>query len=454
MAAAYRTWQANADLSPDASIAVTLMHTGDLAAIEALGFQTHSVFGDQVLGQVRFRDVPALVADDAVLWISTGRPSDTHLDTAVHDIRARATAPVTGAPVDGLWHADVSSGALTHAPKATGKGVIVAVMDTGIDFTHPMFIDAAGKTRILKIWDQTLTPATIAECPPVRLLASNDTYGVEFDAAKIQAHLDGNAEIAHRDCGGHGTHVAGIAAGGTNFTPLLGDAELVGVAPEADIIAVKIPLGGPELKLFYKQSGGEVPWARQFADGVLYCLRTAKDLDKPVVINMSFGHDASAGDGLDDDSRFIDAVLDPTQPPGDNNFPTGALIVNFGGQRGRSLEPDGSYHRARVWPDRRPAAAGRPARNRDDDTEPLPDVAVQAAPARVLLVPPSCGSALGGLRGALAAPEFTFSADVMAGGVIVNGEVVGNKAGARDRRACRAAAQGQLGGGSPPTATA
>ena len=120
MAAAYRTWHANADISPDASIAVTLMHTGDLAAIEALGFQTHSVFGDQVLGQVRFRDVPALVADDAVLWIATGRPSDKQLDTAVRDIRARATAPVSGAPVDGLWHADVSSGGAD--PRLEGDG--------------------------------------------------------------------------------------------------------------------------------------------------------------------------------------------------------------------------------------------------------------------------------------------------------------------------------------------
>ena len=118
-------------------------------------------------------------------------------------------------------------------------------MDTGIDFTHPMFIDASGNTRILRIWDQTLTPATIAECPPVRLPASNDTYGVEFDAAKIQGHLNGGAQIAHRDCAGHGTHVAGIAAGGTNFVPVFGDAELVGVAPEADIIAVKIPSAVP-----------------------------------------------------------------------------------------------------------------------------------------------------------------------------------------------------------------
>ena len=260
----------------------------------------------------------------------------------------------------------------------------------------------------------------------MRLLASNDTYGVEFDAAKIQAHLDGNAEIAHRDCGGHGTHVAGIAAGGTNFTPLLGDAELVGVAPEADIIAVKIPLGGPELKLFYKQSGGEVPWARQFADGVLYCLRTAKDLDKPVVINMSFGDDASAGDGFDDDSRFIDAVLDPTQPPGDNNFPTGALIVKSAGNEGEAwsrmaritVPASGQI----VVPFRLADQHGTATTTRNHCQTlrykpPLHAYFWYRRPAAPLSV-----------AFAVRSPhQTTFSADVMAGGVIVNGEVVGNK---------------------------
>ncbi|MEI9927554.1 MAG: S8 family serine peptidase [Sphingomonas sp.] len=59
-----------------------------------------------------------------------------------------------------------------------------------------------------------------------------------FDAAAIEAALNGGAALAHRDCIGHGTHVAATAAGGVIF-PSGGDARLVGVAPEADIIAVK-----------------------------------------------------------------------------------------------------------------------------------------------------------------------------------------------------------------------
>jgi subtilisin family serine protease len=340
LSAAYGTWREHSDLAPDASIAVSLMFTGELAPIEALGFETHGVFGDQALGLVYFKDIPALVGYDGVLWLAAGRVSRRDLDTAVHDIRARASAPISGPAVDGVWHADVATGAFTHIPHATGKGVIVAIMDTGIDYTHPMFISGTSptvKTRILRIWDQGLTPAAVTNCPPSRLLVSSDTYGVEFTSAQIEADLNGAAGIAHRDCIGHGTHVAGIAAGGTHFPSVVGDASKVGVAPEADIIAVKI-LDNPD-KIFYTlangSTGGEVPWTRRFADGVLYCLRTARELDnRPVVINMSFGDDSYPGDGLDEDARFVDAVLDPTHAAGDNNFPTGAIIVKSAGNEG------------------------------------------------------------------------------------------------------------------------
>ena len=223
LSAAYRAWREHPDALARRRRQRQPLFTGDLASIEALGFQTGSVVADQALGIVRFKDIPKLVEHPGVLWISGGRPRKKYLDVAVRDVRARATAPISGAPVDGVWHADVSSGALTHIPKATGKGVIVAIMDTGIDCSHPMFIvpgSSPKKSRILKIWDQGLTPSSVSECPASTLMASSttDRYGVEFDRTQIEAALNGGAALAHRDCDGHGTHVAGIAAGGTNFT--------------------------------------------------------------------------------------------------------------------------------------------------------------------------------------------------------------------------------------------
>ncbi|MGH9496225.1 MAG: S8 family serine peptidase [Candidatus Sulfotelmatobacter sp.] len=334
--AAWSAWEKEPDISPNAGISVNLRFVNDLSEIEALGFETHSVFGDQALGVVRFKDIPRLTEHPNVVWISAGGRHRAHLDRAVRDIRARATAPISGAPVDGIWAADVSSGALTSIPKATGKGVIVAIMDTGIDYTHPMFlsqISPTKKTRILKIWDQGLTPSAVTDCPDKSLLASADTYGVEFDSTKIEAALNGGTDLDHKDCEGHGTHVAGIAAGGTLFTPIFGDATLVGVAPEADIIAVKF-LDNPD-KIFYRladnSTGAEISWTSRFRDGLLYCLRTARTMDRPVVVNMSFGDDALPGDGLDDDARWVDGLLDPAAAAGDNNFPKGAIVVKSAG---------------------------------------------------------------------------------------------------------------------------
>ena len=344
VSAALREWRESPDAAPDAAASVNLIFTGDLAAIEALGFEAASVVGDQALGIVRFRDIPKLVEHPGVLWLSGGTRRQKHLDVAVRDVRARATAPISGPPVDGVWHATVDQGTLTSVPKATGKGVIVAIMDTGIDYTHPMFIvpgSSPMQSRILKIWDQGLTPTSFAECPDVNLLASSNTmsYGVEFDRAQIETALNGGASLRHRDCDGHGTHVAGIAAGGTEFLPVFGDASKVGVAPEADIIVVKY-LDPPE-EMFYRKAdnsvGAKVLDAAPFQDGVMYCLRTARALGKSVVINMSFGSSAMPGDGLDDDARWVDAVLDPNHAPGDLNFPKGAIVVNAAGNDGNNV---------------------------------------------------------------------------------------------------------------------
>jgi subtilisin family serine protease len=339
MSEAFRAWRQNPDLAPDAGVSVSLSFTGGLAPIEALGFETHAVFGDQAVGVVYFRDVPTLTAYPGVLSIFAGQSPKFDLDTAVQDMRARATAPISGSPIDGVWHAEIATGALTHIPKGTGKGVIVAIIDSGIDYTHPMFMSQTTptkKTRILRIWDQGLIPATLAECPPPRLLASSNTYGVEYDSSKIEAALNGGTDIAHRDYNGHGTHVAGIAAGGTRFAWLVGDASKVGVAPEADIMVVKF-MDVPRkiyIRLPDGSVGQEVFSSPRFKDAVLYCLRTARELNRPVVINMSFGNPSYPGDGLDEHARFLDLLLDPAQAPGDSNFPKGAIITKAAGNYG------------------------------------------------------------------------------------------------------------------------
>lgn len=351
LAMAFRAYQENPE-SDDTSpgISITLHFEGDLSEIEGLGFETHSVTGSEVLGIVYFKDIPSLAAHPGVIWMSAGRRRDIDLDTAVKDIGARASSAANvGSSGDGLWHAVVATGALTQAGNATGQGVIVAVIDTGIDYTHTAFmsqLDPTKTSRILRIWDQGLSPASLSECPDKKYLtnstsSSNRSYGVEYNNDhqqpghdEIDVALNGGTELQHKDCIGHGTHVAGIAAGGTVF-PSGEDASKVGVAPEADIIAVKY-LDVPD-KIKYRSSSGfgaEVGYDTRFKDAVLYCLRVAEELGKPVVINLSLGNSSEPGDGLDDSARWVDQVMDPTQAAGPLNFPEGAIVVKSSGNSG------------------------------------------------------------------------------------------------------------------------
>ncbi|MBD2411982.1 peptidase S8 [Nostoc calcicola FACHB-389] len=144
----------------------------------------------------------------------------------------------------------------------TGKGVIVGIIDSGIDPKHPAF---AG--RILHIWDQTLPGPGVTE----------GTYGAEFTEAQL---------TISQDTDGHGTHVAGIAAGA--------DATYSGVAPEAELVVVRSDLQDAHI-----------------ADGIRYIFRVARELGRPAVVNLSLGGHADAHDGSDSLSKVIDAETGP-----------------------------------------------------------------------------------------------------------------------------------------------
>ena len=314
-------------------ISVTLHHSGPMSELVANGFILHYSSGGSAEGVVMFRDLGKLSELDQVLRISAGDARSKDLDTAIRDISVRASS---AALADGLWHAVTATGAFNGGAKATGAGVIVAVIDTGIDYTHPMFMKQMTpekKTRILRIWDQGLTPAAAAECPPVSMHGSTERYGVEFNETQINAALKSGVPLAHKDCDGHGTHVAGIAAGGRFFAPG-GDASVMGVAPEADIIVVKFMDVPDGITYFTGPAGAAVGEGTRWKDAVLYCLRTARALGKPVVINLSSGNRAEAGDGLDGDAVWADELMNPASAADPMHFPAGAMIVKSAGNDG------------------------------------------------------------------------------------------------------------------------
>lgn len=287
-------WRHAALRQKTSSVPVSLQYReGDLSKIEALGFQTTFVEREGLAdGIIQLSDVPRLMEEEAVLKLSYGTEMDLFLETSSIEIEARKTSGSS----QFVWELNN----LGNFSGSTGKSVIIGVIDTGIDWRHHSFLEATQpKSRILRIWDQGLQKeaSNNEDHPPANLLSGNTRYGVEYKKALIDQVLVGTkplSAIRHRDCNGHGTHVAGIAAGNGRQKALSNSPafEFAGVAPEAKLIVVKL------LHLSHEPAG--VTFLRRFKDAITYVLEAAKaeDPSAPVVINCSFGNSFGAHDGL------------------------------------------------------------------------------------------------------------------------------------------------------------
>lgn len=160
----------------------------------------------------------------------------------------------------------------------TGRGILVAVIDSGVDYFHPDFRNGDGSTRIAALWDQTGTSAdkTIAGRIP-----EGFSMGVEYTSDEINAALAaggreaGYAIVPERDVSGHGTEVLGIAAGNGRASA----GRYRGVAPESELIVVK--LGA------FHENG--LPRTTELMQALEYVIRKAEEHARPVAVNISIG---------------------------------------------------------------------------------------------------------------------------------------------------------------------
>ena len=160
-----------------------------------------------------------------------------------------------------------------------GQGVLVAVIDSGINYTLDDFRNSDGTTRILAIWDQSLRPREGERAPNGYEIGVEYTKEVIDEALKAQTPAERGKLIAARDTTGHGTAVAGIAAGngrgaGADYR------RYAGAAPESELIVVK--LGNP--------SSDGFPRTTELMMGIDYVIRKALEYQKPVAVNISFGN--------------------------------------------------------------------------------------------------------------------------------------------------------------------
>ena len=168
-----------------------------------------------------------------------------------------------------------------NEPYLTGRGVLVAILDSGIDYYNDFFRNPDGTTRIAYLYDQSIP--------------------MEYSEEQInQALKAGNRQAAYelvpsRDVTGHGTAVASIAAGKVYVS---GNASADGVATQSRLLIVKLDTSGQQ----------SFPMTTNLLRGFTYVINKAREMGLPVAVNLSFGNTYGSHNGTSLVERFIDNV--------------------------------------------------------------------------------------------------------------------------------------------------
>lgn len=224
-------------------------------------FSPSTVLGELATGLVPLPELAELADDPRLVYVRAARPLRPSLDISVPEVRAPE-----------VWYGD---------PPTRGEGALVGIVDTGIDLLHRAFrVDRDGDglpegSKVLWLWDQTA-----GGFPGEWGL----TYGEVYSREEIEYAISLGVP-PEEDASGHGTHVAGIAAGGEPGLP--------GVAPGADLVVVKTS--------FYEDT---------VVDGVAFVFRVAEEYGLPAVVNLSLGGHAGPHDGTSLFETAVDATLD------------------------------------------------------------------------------------------------------------------------------------------------
>lgn len=160
----------------------------------------------------------------------------------------------------------------------TGKGILVGVVDSGVDFFHPDFRNEDGSSRILRLWDQSINGN-----PPEGYTRGTEYTKEEIDEALVLGETEGRRLVPSRDVSGHGTAVLGIAAGNGTVSEGVNR----GVAYESDLLVVKMGNAGEN----------SFPRTTELMEGIDYLVRQAAAMGKPIAINISFGNNYGSHQG-------------------------------------------------------------------------------------------------------------------------------------------------------------
>lgn len=194
-----------------------------------------------------------------------------------------------------------------------GEGVLVGIVDTGIDYTNPLFQDGTGNTRILSIWDQTAVPVEEESNQMIATKWLHGTqevslqYGIEYTREQINEALNSEAPqtiVPETDTNGHGTYLASLAAGSADATN-----DFIGAAPLSELVVVKLKEAKQNLRDFFYMSATEPLYQENdLMAGVMYLDAVARREQKPMVILLGVGSNQGSHTGSGPLSLLLDEV--------------------------------------------------------------------------------------------------------------------------------------------------
>ncbi len=185
-----------------------------------------------------------------------------------------------------------------------GQDILIGFIDTGIDYTHPVFRNTDNTSRIFSIWDQSINEIT--EDSLGRRTEYYD-FGVEYTKEMLDMALQSDSPeklVPTMDENGHGTFLAGIAAGNEDL-----ENDFSGIAPLSNIVVVKLK----EAKSYLKQYYGVSPQTLCYQEndimmGIRYLLRMSNQYGKPIVICIGIGSNEGSHSGSLYLSQYLNII--------------------------------------------------------------------------------------------------------------------------------------------------
>ncbi len=176
-----------------------------------------------------------------------------------------------------------------------GEGTLIGIVDTGIDYTNPVFQHSDGGTRIVALWDQTIDSGNYPE---------GMFYGTEYTRDQINEAINSSNPfeiVPSVDEDGHGTMIAGIAAG--NESP---ENNFYGIATMAELVVVKLKPAKNFIRKFFRIPDSALCYQENdILAGVQFLINVARRERKPIAICIALGSSLTSHDGRDFLSDYL-----------------------------------------------------------------------------------------------------------------------------------------------------